>query len=266
VSSEDIDKGARWSSDIAKELDSAGFGVIFVTKQNLSAPWINFEAGALSKTIDKAFVSPFLFEVKRSDVGGPLLQFQSTILERDDVLKLIKSINARCPEAERLKMDRLDKAFSIWWPELERELGRLERAGASNEHHPDAVAPLGKLEGVLEEILELSRRSQRILSNPTSMIPAEYLRGALQGYAATREGFEEHYLYELKAHVGRLQSILDKLHGLTPSRETVAAVEILRDIHEIILLIYQERNKYVHRSVSPAFFHAVRETGDPDGP
>ena len=49
VSSEDIDKGARWSTDIAKELENSTFGILCVTKENLEAPWLSFEAGALSK-------------------------------------------------------------------------------------------------------------------------------------------------------------------------------------------------------------------------
>ena len=51
VSSKDIDKGARWSTDIAKELEDSYFGIICVTKSNINAPWINFEAGALSKAV-----------------------------------------------------------------------------------------------------------------------------------------------------------------------------------------------------------------------
>lgn len=47
VSSEDIDKGARWSTDIAKELEDSAFGILCVTKENLNAPWLTFEAGAL---------------------------------------------------------------------------------------------------------------------------------------------------------------------------------------------------------------------------
>ncbi|WP_052700655.1 TIR domain-containing protein [Methylocucumis oryzae] len=87
VSSEDIDKGARWSTDIAKELEDSTFGILCVTKENISAPWLTFEAGALSKTMDKSFVSPFLFDIKRSEVDGPILQFQSTIFEKEDIQK-----------------------------------------------------------------------------------------------------------------------------------------------------------------------------------
>src|SRR4051794_33907999 len=76
VSSEDIDKGARWSSDIPKELEDSSFGILCIPTQNLDAPWVNFEAGALSKSLERSRVAPFLFGVDRTDVKGPLLQFQ----------------------------------------------------------------------------------------------------------------------------------------------------------------------------------------------
>jgi TIR domain len=68
VSSEDIDKGARWSTDIAKELESSGYGILCVTPENTESPWLNFEAGALSKSIDKSRVSPLIVGLRRSEI------------------------------------------------------------------------------------------------------------------------------------------------------------------------------------------------------
>ena len=85
-STEDIDKGARWSSDIAKELSDADFGILCVTKDNLESQWLNFEAGALSKTLDKVKVCSFLFDLKPSEISNsPILQFQMTNVDRDDI-------------------------------------------------------------------------------------------------------------------------------------------------------------------------------------
>ena len=117
VSSEDIDKGARWSTDIAKELENSTFGILCVTKDNLEAPWLSFEAGALSKTMDKAFVSPFLFDIKRSEVNGPILQFQSTIFQKEDLKKLVSTLNKACGE-NCIPESRLEKAFEVWFPTL----------------------------------------------------------------------------------------------------------------------------------------------------
>jgi len=66
VSTGDIDKGRRWSEVLASELAEIGYGIIIVTHDNLREPWINFEAGAISKAIDKSWVSPFLFGVAPS--------------------------------------------------------------------------------------------------------------------------------------------------------------------------------------------------------
>jgi hypothetical protein len=165
VSSEDIDKGTRWSTDIAKELEDSSFGILCVTKENLYAPWLTFEAGALSKTMDKSFVSPFLFDIKRSEVDGPILQFQSTIFDKDDVYKLVKTLNTASGE-DQLSESMLDKAFNVWWPTLEEELNKLREF---IEEPSDVLASEAPLPSeILEEILDLSRINQKLLRNPDS--------------------------------------------------------------------------------------------------
>src|SRR4051812_15973009 len=68
MSAEDIEKGARWSSDIGKHLEEAKIGIVCLTKDNQHEPWIQFEAGALSKTLDNAFVIPYLLDLKPADL------------------------------------------------------------------------------------------------------------------------------------------------------------------------------------------------------
>jgi TIR domain len=77
MSASDIEVGARWSSDIATQLDETRYGVICLTRENLEAPWVLFEVGALSKTLSKTFVCPYLFGVEPTDLKGPLVQFQA---------------------------------------------------------------------------------------------------------------------------------------------------------------------------------------------
>lgn len=47
--SSDIEKGARWNSEVAARLEQSRVGIICLTKENLDAKWILFESGALSK-------------------------------------------------------------------------------------------------------------------------------------------------------------------------------------------------------------------------
>lgn len=164
VSAVDIDKGARWSSDIAKELENSTFGIICVTQDNIEAPWISFEAGALSKTMDKAFVTPFLFDIKRSEVQGPLLQFQSTVFEMEDIRKMIKTLNKACGDM-KIPDERLNKSFDVWYPTLEQELKKIK--GGNETSTEKTKRGNGKFESeILEEILELSRDNQKLLRTP----------------------------------------------------------------------------------------------------
>ncbi len=170
VSSEDIDKGARWSTDIASELADSSYGILCVTKDNLHAPWLTFEAGALSKTMDKSFVSPFLFDIKRSEVNGPILQFQSTVFSKDDIKKLLSSLNKASTEGQ-LSDEKLDKALDVWYPDLESNLNGLltkqpKQQAVVEENQKNEILP----NAILEEILDLSRVNQKLLRNPESDI------------------------------------------------------------------------------------------------
>jgi hypothetical protein len=165
VSSEDIDKGARWSTDIAKELDNSTFGILCVTRENMNAPWLSFEAGALSKTMDKSFVSPFLFDIKRSEVNGPILQFQSTIFQKEDIKKLVFTLNKACGQGN-ITDARLEKAFDVWFPTLEQQLNALRNINDEPEEAKKTESSRAQTSEILEEILDLARNNQKLLRNP----------------------------------------------------------------------------------------------------
>lgn len=96
MSSEDIRKGERWSLVIAHQLKESNFGIICLTKDNLVAPWILFEAGALSKEMVDTNVCGVLFEgLKKPNTIGPLSMFQLTEFEKNDIKKLINTINEK---------------------------------------------------------------------------------------------------------------------------------------------------------------------------
>lgn len=210
VSSEDIDKGARWSTDIAKELEDSTFGILCVTKDNLIAPWLSFEAGALSKTMDKSFVSPFLFDIKRSEVHGPILQFQSTIFQKEDIKKLLKTLNKASGE-NSIADTRLEKAFEVWYPTLEEELNKLKTI----EDEPENSVTEAKVHTaeILEEILDLSRNNQKLLRNPDSKLieNIEEIRQKLQNLPYKEEkNIEMEVRRNRKFHIMLME---DVIHG-----------------------------------------------------
>jgi hypothetical protein len=79
MSSEDIDKGQRWASEVGTKLGGLDQGILCVTTENIHESWLNFEAGALVKSLDEARVHPIPLGLKSSDVVGPLALFQAAV-------------------------------------------------------------------------------------------------------------------------------------------------------------------------------------------
>lgn len=150
----DIEKGARWSTDVAKELDSSQVGIICVTRDNLHADWVLFEAGALSKSLDKSHVCPIIFGISNTDLSGPLKQFQATEFEKGDFQKLINVINGKLGD-NKLPSKTLDTVFEKWWPDLESKINSI----ASQVAEPKE--PVRSDRELIEEILTISRANLR---------------------------------------------------------------------------------------------------------
>lgn len=170
LSAADIDKGARWSTDIAKELESAEFGILCVTRENLHSDWLNFEAGALSKSLDKGKVCPFLLDLKPIDINqSPITQFQMAVLEKAEVYKLFTSMNRQLAD-DCLDENRLLKSFDLVWPRIEESLNNLINSKEDGDKK-SKKNPANDQQAVLEEILALLRSQQMILNNPEKLFP-----------------------------------------------------------------------------------------------
>lgn len=124
MSSEDIRKGARWGAELASKLEDIHSGVLCLVPGNLTEPWLNFEAGALSKSIATARVHPFLLGVEPGELPGPLAQFQATRFSKDDTRKFIHALNSEAGEVA-LPTDKVVRSFDVCWPNLESRLTPL---------------------------------------------------------------------------------------------------------------------------------------------
>lgn len=144
--------------DIGKELEHAHFGILCTTPANLSAPWLLFEAGALSKSLGEAHVTPLLIGVKNSDLEGPLAQFNTTGVEKPEIWKLLKTINEQLGESALL-VEALAKSFETWWPELNTTL--LAAVKDASERREENAEPARSETEILEELLELTRSIAR---------------------------------------------------------------------------------------------------------
>lgn len=113
----DISAGQRWQDEIGTKLQESDAGIVIVTRQNFERPWLNFEAGAISKSLRRGRPMPLLFDVKSTEISGPLVQFQAKEADRDGVFTVLSSLNEILATA--LKPAVLQRTFDKFWPELE---------------------------------------------------------------------------------------------------------------------------------------------------
>ena len=90
---------------------------------NFDKPWLHFEAGAISRRSTRPTCRRF-FNIDPLRVVGPLSQFQATINDPDDILRLLISINSRLPDDQRLSFDVLSREFELLWPDLKKKLDK----------------------------------------------------------------------------------------------------------------------------------------------
>lgn len=173
----DIEKGTKWSSDIARELEASDIGIICLTKDNLTNPWILFESGALSKNIDTSKVCVLLFGIEQTDIKGPLTIFQATTFEKFDFKKLVKSINSSAGD-NKLEDEILDQVFDMWWDKLKSQIDEI----LLNNINSSKIERRSERD-ILEEILEISRYTVKKRVNISELSPAillELLEGLLE--------------------------------------------------------------------------------------
>ncbi|OXS70221.1 hypothetical protein B1B04_18840 [Lysinibacillus sp. KCTC 33748] len=172
MSAKDISFGERWNNNITGNLQESSYGLIFVTPSNINAPWINFEAGALSKTLDSKVV-PILYNANVMMLNeGPLKQFQSaTNLDRENVFGLLKSIN-NANEQGSLDESRLVKAFDMWWGDLEKSINEIVEEtiseDTSNAEEPSEKEILSVIYSKLTEQEKLLKMNRNLTSHDFS--------------------------------------------------------------------------------------------------
>lgn len=91
MSEKNIESGDEWFQTIKQQLVTCNFVIIILTKDNLSAPWIMFESGAIAIKHASKKVVPFLFGVK-VDTKSPLSHYNHIKYSKEGFSKLINSI------------------------------------------------------------------------------------------------------------------------------------------------------------------------------
>jgi hypothetical protein len=157
ISSEDVDRGSLWFTEINNNLSDTSVGIVCLTDENKERPWVLFEAGALAKGLSNSRVCTFLIDLEPKDIKDPLAQFNHTLPMQEDMKKLARTLNAALgPNA--LDTNVLSDVCDVYWPKFKERFDKVLK------DHPPAAPKIARPDDdVLGEILESVRgMNQRI--------------------------------------------------------------------------------------------------------
>lgn len=239
MSAKDISLGERWNNSITGNLHESSFGLIFVTPTNINAPWINYEAGALSKTFDSKVV-PILYNADVMILNeGPLKQFQSAKnLEKESIYSLLQSINNANNEL-KLEEQRLEKAFDMWWKELEDCINGIVKdtptAEGSGTQEPSEKEILSVIYSKLTEQEKLLKMNRNYRShNNEIIISVDVMRDLESGFQTLEMCKDElsaaDFSEELISYVDKKALHLNKAINHLKRRATFTELIDVRDM------------------------------------
>ena len=171
MSEQDISKGSKGLNEISEKLENSFFGIVCLTEDNLNSPWINFEAGALSKHISTDRVSPFLVNVEISDLGpSPLSQFQATFPNKSDLKGLVEGIAKQSGISHANK--NLSTYFDTFWPDFEAVINSISHAKKQGTKDSEST----ELESQLSEFVRQLNNINYKLNSPDNLFSDKTIR------------------------------------------------------------------------------------------
>lgn len=224
ISAKDVAAGARWQSEIASQLESTQFGIVCVTGQNQGEAWLNFEAGAIAKTLGSARVVPLLIDLTPTDLTLPLAQFQAQPRSRDGIAAILQSINRQCEKP--LDDERLLVACDVWWPRLAEQFDDIDTRspGVSSSRTDrdlleEVLASVRPLAEQLARHDDLSRRAAEMDARSAHL--QVRTEAALSELADTRRELDARRVRD-----GRVADlVLHSLQRLLPSKSRVVVLD-----------------------------------------
>jgi hypothetical protein len=192
ISTRDLDRGSLWFGEINDQLKDTTVGIICLTQENKTRPWILFEAGALAKGLSTSRVCTFLIDLEPKDIEDPLAQFNHTFPAKESILGLVKTLNSALG-ANGLDIRILDQVFETYWPQFEAKFSDILEQTISNE--PSKPRPK---EDMLGEILE----NTRIMSSRIRKLEAEMDRGRKREFLDMSPSMLRDQIYDMVINEG----------------------------------------------------------------
>lgn len=202
VSDTDIALGARSIPAIEESLDKSVGGILVLTVENQSSPWVNYEAGALSRQYQgrEGRVIPLLVNAtSMGELRSPLSNFQGQLLNQLGVERILRAIYGMLAKNEELAPARM----RAYWPELEGALEPLlERASRSRPSEPAISSEITELRD------QLSRMERTV--NDLANQQMEYIAAALPAAREEASRIREEAKRQGAAIISDMRSAADR--------------------------------------------------------
>ncbi len=119
ISSKHLKKGKKWMEELDKALANAFICLAVVTEQNQTAPWMNYEVGAIyfnKHKKNEKIICPLLYEFDDLSGNHPFKSFQCAKIKKDKIQQVLKDI------AQQLKYDFNEPIFEEEYPKFEENI------------------------------------------------------------------------------------------------------------------------------------------------
>ncbi|HEV3377543.1 MAG TPA: toll/interleukin-1 receptor domain-containing protein [Thermoleophilaceae bacterium] len=122
VMSTEIEAGSLWSAELQRRLAAADAGLVCLTPEAVSSPWLHYEAGLLSDALGRKRGEPRLFtyllDLQQRELRGPLSAYQAATATREGTAQLVESLR-------RFAGNSADVDFDAWWRDVKDALQRI---------------------------------------------------------------------------------------------------------------------------------------------
>jgi transcriptional regulator with PAS, ATPase and Fis domain len=180
----------------------------------LQAPWILFEAGALSKALQAAAVCPYLLDVEFKELTGPLAQFQAKKADRRQTFELLQAINTKASSA--VEDSHLSELFDVLWPKLEQAVRNIPAMPTQAVHMPTQGDVIEELVGVVRGLdHRFSRLEMSLLGEMRSELPTIRAESGLTQLHARVEQAERDAILSALVKAGGNKARAARLLGIT---------------------------------------------------
>lgn len=168
VSDKNIDAGDRGLEEIGNQLDRIKTSIICLTNRNQGSPWINYEAGAISKRVsDKSYVICLLFDMEPGQVHYPLATLQNGPISEEYMAKAACTVNKSL--GGPLTDAKLEASFKLTWSTRATDIEKIRTS--DSQQVMKAVEPSRTSKEMFEEIVVAIREQSATLAGLKSSNP-----------------------------------------------------------------------------------------------